>query len=157
MSDRLWCKLSALSKHVKLYDKLLISLSEAPISIGPTAQPLYFILIKPKRWHFCDKIKLSYSCRWKYEYTQCEKHYASCATCKTGISTLSLRINEYHYWIKFCYVQLKDTCAQIYCVKYHIKQFNNKWAILKKCVLVTGGLEVSFSIFGCTSESEPTI
>ena len=39
-----------------------------------------------------------------------------------------------------------DTCAKIYCVKYHFKQFNNKGAILKKCVLLTGGLEVSFSI-----------
>ena len=39
-----------------------------------------------------------------------------------------------------------DTCAQIYCVKYHVKQFNNKRVILKKCVVLTGGLEVSFSI-----------
>ena len=75
-----------------------------------------------------------------------KKHLASCATCKTGISTLSLRINEHPYWIKLCYVQSTDTCAQIYCVKYHVKQFNNKWAILKKCVVLTGGLEVSFSI-----------
>ena len=59
MTDRLWCKLSALSKHVKLYDKLWISLSEAPFSVEPTSQPLYFILIQPKCWHFCDKIKLS--------------------------------------------------------------------------------------------------
>ena len=70
----LWCKRSALSKHVKLYDKLWISLSEAPFLIEPTARPLYFILIQPKRWHFCDKIKLSDSCRWKYEYTHGEKH-----------------------------------------------------------------------------------
>ena len=76
MSDMLWCKLSALSKHVKLYDKLWISLSEAPFSIEPTAQPLYFILIQRKLWHFCDKIKLSDSCRWKYEYTRGEKHLA---------------------------------------------------------------------------------
>ena len=74
MTDRLWCKLSALSKHVKLNDKLWISLSEAPFSIEPIAGPLYFILIQPKRWHFCDKIKLSDSCRWKYEYTHGEKH-----------------------------------------------------------------------------------
>ena len=75
MTDRLRCKLSALSKHIKLYDKLWISLSEATISIEPTARPLYFILIQPKRWHFCDKIvKLSDCCRWKYEYTQDEKH-----------------------------------------------------------------------------------
>ena len=147
MTDRLWCKLSALSKHVKLYDTLWISLSEAPFSIEPTARPLYFILIQPKRWHFCDKIKLADSCRWKYEYTQGKKHLASCAACKTGISTLSLRINEHPYLIKFCYVQSTDTCAQIYCAKYHFKQFNNKWAILKKIVLLSGGLEVSFSIY----------
>ena len=29
-----------------------------------------------------------------------------------------------------------DTCAQIYCVKYHVKQFNNKCAILKKMCCV---------------------
>ena len=51
-----------LSKHAKPYDKLRISLSEAPILIEPTARPLYFILIQPKRY-FCDKIKLSDSCR----------------------------------------------------------------------------------------------
>ena len=55
MTDRLWCQLSALTKHVKLYDKLWISLSEAPFSIEPTARPLYFILIQPKRWHFVIK------------------------------------------------------------------------------------------------------
>ena len=76
LTDMLWCKLSALSKHVKLYDKLWISLSEAPSSIEPTARPPYLILIQPKRWHFCDKIKLSDSCRWKYEYTHGEKHLA---------------------------------------------------------------------------------
>ena len=65
MTDRLCCKLSAPSKHVKLNDKLWISLSEAPFSIEPTARHLYFILIQPKRWHFCDKIKMSDSCRWK--------------------------------------------------------------------------------------------
>ena len=63
LADRLWCKLSALSKHAKPCDKLWISLSEAPISIEPTARPLYFILIQPKRCYFCDKIKLSDSCR----------------------------------------------------------------------------------------------
>ena len=151
MTDRLWCKLSALSKHVKRYDKLLISLSEAPSSIEPTARPLYFALIQPKRWYFCDKIKLSDSCQWKYEYTQGEKHLASCATCKTSISTLSLRINEHPYWIKLCYVQSTDTCAEMYCVKYHFKQFNNKWATLKKCVWLTGGLEVSFGIYSTLS------
>ena len=76
MTDMLWCKLSALSKHVKHYDKLWISLSEAPFSVETTARSLYFILIQPKRWHFCDKIKLSHSCRWKYEYTNGEKHLA---------------------------------------------------------------------------------
>ena len=120
------CKLSALSKHVKLYDKLWFSLSEAPFSIAPTARPLYFVLIQPKCWHFCDKIKLLDSCRWKYEQTQGEKHLASCFTCKPGICTLSFRINEHPYWIKLCYVQSTDTC-----VKYHFKQLNNKWAILK--------------------------
>ena len=39
MTDSMWCKLSALSKHVKLFDKLWISLSEAPFSIEPTAEP----------------------------------------------------------------------------------------------------------------------
>ena len=97
---------------------------------------------------FCDKIKLSDSCRWKYEYTHGDQHLALilCATCKTGISTLSLRINEHPYWIKLRYVQSTHTCVQIYCGKYHFKQFNNKWVILKKCALLTGGLEVSFSI-----------
>ena len=131
MADMLWCKLSALSKHGKPYDKLWISLSEAPFLIEPTARPLYFIFIQPKRWHLCDKIKLSDSCRWKYEYTHGEKHLA----CKTGISTLSLRINEHPYWIKLCYVQSTHTRVQIYYDKYHFKQFNNKWVILKKCVL----------------------
>ena len=146
MTDRLWCKLSALLKHAKPCDKLWISLSEAPISIEPTAWPLYFILIQPKRCNFCNKIKLSNSCRQKCEYTHGDKHLASCATCKTGISTLSLRINEHPYWIKLCCVKSTDTCAQIYCVKYHVKQFNYKWAKLKRCVVLTGGLEVSFSI-----------
>ena len=76
MTNRLWCLLSALSEHVKLYDKLWISLSEAPFSIEPRARPLYFILIQTKRLHFCGKIKLSDSCRWKYEYTHGEKHLA---------------------------------------------------------------------------------
>ena len=74
MTDRLWCKHSTLSKHAKPYDKLWISLSDARISIEPTARHLYFILIQPKRCYFCDKIKLSHSCRWKYEYTQGEKN-----------------------------------------------------------------------------------
>ena len=134
--DRLWCKLSALLKHVKLYDKLWISLSEAPFLIKPTARPLYFILIQPKYWHFCDEIKLLDSCRWKFECTQGEKHLASCATCKTGISTLSSRINEHPYWIKLCYFQSTYICAQIYYVKYHFKQSNNKWATLKKMCFV---------------------
>ena len=63
MTYRLWCKLSALSKHAKPCDKLWTSLSEAPILIEPTAQPLYFILIQPKGCYFCDKIKLFNSCR----------------------------------------------------------------------------------------------
>ena len=61
--DRLWCKLSPLSQHAKPCDKLWIILSEAPILIEPTARPLYVILIQPKRCYFCDKIKLSDSCR----------------------------------------------------------------------------------------------
>ena len=146
LTDMLWCKLSALSKHVKLYDKLWTSLSEAPFLIEPTARPLYFILIQPKRWHFCDKINLSDSCRWKYEYTHGDKHLAFVYHVQTGISTLSLRINECPYWIKLRYVQSTHTCVQIYCGKYHFKQLNNKWVILKKCALFTGGLEVSFSI-----------
>ena len=68
MADRLWCILSALSENVKPYDKSWISLSEAPLSIAPQAWPLYFILIQPKHWHFCDKIKLPDSCRLNYEY-----------------------------------------------------------------------------------------
>ena len=63
MTNRLWCKLSALSKHVKLYDTFCINFSEAPFSIEPTTLPKYFILIQPKGWHFCDKIKLSDSYR----------------------------------------------------------------------------------------------
>ena len=47
MTDRLWCKLSALSKHAKPCDKLRISLSEAPISIEPTARPLYLYSYNP--------------------------------------------------------------------------------------------------------------
>ena len=52
MTDRLWCKLSALSKHVKLYDKLWISLSEAnrpephsqtPLLYTHTTQMLAFL------------------------------------------------------------------------------------------------------------------
>ena len=39
----------------------------------PDPSTLYFI---PKRWHFCDKLKLSDSCRWKYEYTHGNKHLA---------------------------------------------------------------------------------
>ena len=110
MTDRLWCKLSAQSKHVKLYDKLWIGLTEVPFSIEPTARPLYFLLIQPKRWYFCDEIKFFDSCRWKNEYTHGEKHLASCATCKTGFSTLSLCIDEHPYWITLCYVQSMDTC-----------------------------------------------
>ena len=147
MTNRLWCKLPAPSKHVKLYDNLWISLSEALFLIKPTVWPLYFILIQPKRWQCCDRIKLSDSWQWKYEHIQGEKHLALYATCKTGICTLSLRINEHPYWIKLCYVQSTDKWAQIYCVKYHFKHINNKWAILKKYVLLTGGLEVSFSIY----------
>ena len=63
MPNRLWCKLSPLSQHAKPCDKLWIVLSEAPISIEPTARPPYVILIQPKRRYFCDKIKLSDSCR----------------------------------------------------------------------------------------------
>ena len=146
MTDRLWCKLSALSKHVKLYDKWWISLKDVPFLIEPGARSLYFILKQSKHWHFCYKIKLLDSCWWKYECTQGKKHLASCATYKTGISTQSLRINEHPYWIKLCCVQSTGTCAEIYCVKYHFKKFNNKWAIFIKCVLLTGGLEVLFII-----------
>ena len=76
MTDRLRCKLPALSKHAKPHDKLWIGVSKAPILIEPTARPLYFILIQPKRCYFCDEIKLSDSCRWKYEYTQGEKTFS---------------------------------------------------------------------------------
>ena len=76
MINRLWCKLSALSNHVKLYDKFKTCLSEASFSTEPTARPLYFILIQPKRWHLCNKIKLPDSRRWKYDYTQGKKHLA---------------------------------------------------------------------------------
>ena len=33
--------------------------------------------------------------------------------------------------------------SKYYCGKYHFKQFNNEWVLLKKCALLTGGLEVS--------------
>ena len=58
MTDRLWCKLSALSKHVKLYDKLWISLSKAPFSNEPTSQPLLDFELKkvllPPLGNFAD-------------------------------------------------------------------------------------------------------
>ena len=84
-NDILRCKLWTQSKHVKIYDNLRISLTEALFSIKLGTRPLFFILIRPVSWHFCDGIKLSDSCRSRCEYTHTEKHLASCATCKTGI------------------------------------------------------------------------
>ena len=109
MTDMLWCKLLALSKHVKLYDKLWISLSEAPFSIEPTARPLYFILIQPKRLHFGDKKKLSDSCRWKYEYTYCEKHLAFVCHVQNRYSPCSVRVElrtdlQLEVWKKTLYL-----------------------------------------------------
>ena len=58
-NDTLRCKQCAQSKHVKIYDNLRISLNEALFSIKPGARPLFFIVIRPISWHFCDGIKLS--------------------------------------------------------------------------------------------------
>ena len=81
--------------------------------LNPQPQPLYFILIRPKRCYFCDKINCPIVADKNASIHTAKKHLASCATCKTGISTLSLRINEHPYWIKLCYVQSTDTGAQI--------------------------------------------
>ena len=89
--------------------------------LNPQPDPSTLYTYNPKVGIFCDKIKLSDSCQWKYEYTQGEKHLVSCATCKTGISTLSLRIIEHPCWIKICYVLSTNTGVQIYCAKYHFK------------------------------------
>ena len=62
-TDILRCKLWTQSKHVKIYENLLSSLKEALVSIKPGPRHLLFILIRPIRWHFCDGIKLSDSCR----------------------------------------------------------------------------------------------
>ena len=89
--------------------------------LNPQPDPSTLYSYNPNGDIFVIK-KLSDRCQWKYEYTHGEKHLVSCATCKTGISTLSLRINEHPDWIKLCYVQSMDTCIQIYCIKYHFKQ-----------------------------------
>ena len=65
--------------------------------LNPQPDPSTLYSYNPNVGIFCDKIKLSNSCRCNYEYTQGKKHLVSCATCKTGISTLSLRINEHPY------------------------------------------------------------
>ena len=57
-TDILRCDLKTQSKHIKIYDNLRISLNEALFSIEPGARPLFFILIRTIRWHFCDGIKL---------------------------------------------------------------------------------------------------
>ena len=98
------------------------SVSARPRSwLNPQPDPSTLCSYSPNVGIFCDIIKMSDSCGWNYEYTQGKNHLVSCATCKTGISTLSLRINEHPYWIKLYYVQSTDTCAQIYCAKYHFK------------------------------------
>ena len=81
--------------------------------LNPQPDPSSLYSNNPNICIFFYKIKLSDNCRWKYEYTQGGKHLVSCATCKTCMSTLSLHINEHPYWIKLCYVQSTDTCAQI--------------------------------------------
>ena len=62
-TDILRCKVWTQSKHVKINDNLRISLNEALFSIKPGARPLFFILIRPISWHFCDGIKFLDSCR----------------------------------------------------------------------------------------------
>ena len=49
--------------------------------LNPQSDPSFLYSYNPKIGIFCDKIKLSDSCLWKYEYTQGEKHLVSCATC----------------------------------------------------------------------------
>ena len=56
------CKLWTLSKQVKIYNNLRISLDEALFSVNPGVRPLFFILIRPISWHFCDGLKLSDNC-----------------------------------------------------------------------------------------------
>ena len=114
--------------NVRLYQNMsnfLInheSVSTRPrFRLNPQADPSFLYSYNPNVGIFCDKIKLSDGFLWKYEYTQGEKHLVSCATCKTGISAPSLRINEHPYWIKICYGLSTDTCAQIYYAKYHFK------------------------------------
>ena len=96
-TDILRCKLWTQSKHVKSNDNLRISLNEALFSIKPGDRPLFFILIRPISWHFCDRIKLSDSCRRRCEYVHGEKHLELCAVCKTRHRTLSLHISEHSY------------------------------------------------------------
>ena len=124
-TDILRCKHWTQSKHVEINDNLRISFNEALFSIKPGDRPLFFILIRPISWHFCDGIKLSDSCRRRCEYAHSEKHFASRATYKTRHRTLSLRISENSYWIGLCYDQLTDICHQNYCVKYYFKRLNN--------------------------------
>ena len=57
-TDILRCKLWTQSKHVIIYDNLRIILNEALFSIKPGAWPLFFTLIQPICWHFCDGINL---------------------------------------------------------------------------------------------------
>ena len=47
----------------------------------------------------------------------------------------------------FCYDQSMDICDKNYRVKYYFKRLKNQCVILIKCVLLTGGLDVSFSIY----------
>ena len=53
-TDILRCKPWTQSKHVKIYDNLRISLNETLFSIKTGARPLFFILIRPVSWHFCE-------------------------------------------------------------------------------------------------------
>ena len=53
-TDILRCKHWTQSKHVKIYDNLRISLNETLFSIKTGARPLFVILIRPVRWHFCE-------------------------------------------------------------------------------------------------------
>ena len=68
-----------------------------PFSIEPTARSLYFILIQPKGWHFCDKIKLSIVVDEKTSIHKTKNIYHRVPRAKPCISTLSLRTNEHRY------------------------------------------------------------
>ena len=139
MTDRLWSKRATLSNHVTLYDKLWTSLSKVPFLIDTTARPLYFILIQPKRWYFCDKIKLLDSCRWNIRVFTRQK-------------TLSIVLEIYRSYVNIL-IELNFVMfnRRMHLPKYTVSNIISNSLIInelywKKCILLTGGLEVSFSI-----------